>query len=595
MKTVTYGTVSAPFLATRTLLQLSRDEEKNFPLTAPVLRENFYMDDVLCGAASLMEAKALKNQLSGILKKGGMELHKWGSSHPELASNILGDYEFENPIETKTLGVSWKSQEDCFIFKIAVELKDSYTKRCVLSTIARLFDPLGLLGPVVARAKIFMQSLWSLKIDWVDELPSERAKEWHRFLEDFNSVRSICIGRCIVHPQATRVELHGFADASEKCYGAVIYCRSQSPDGATTVTLVTSKNRVAPVKSVTMPRLELCAAVLLAKLMKRVETALQMKTPPVYLWSDSTIVLAWIQKEPNLLKTFVANRVATIQHLINAEQWHHVSSEQNSADLVSRGLDPSSLLNNSLWWNGPKFLTTKDFPEKNTLSSVTDNDEFNCEFKNKDGVLRVGGRLCNSDLNFECKFPVILPCNHKLTNLIVEYFHLKYFHLGPQALLYQVRQRFWPLRGRNVCRKIVHDCLVCFKVKPITCEQIMGNLPKERVRENFPFDCSGIDFIGPFWIKSNKQRKSSLYKIYVSIFVCFVTKAVHFELVSDLTTQTFIASLKRFIARRGRPSLIFSDNGKTFIGANAELKRLYKLVINPDPELAGFLVDENIN
>ncbi|GFV49111.1 uncharacterized protein TNCV_236451 [Trichonephila clavipes] len=209
-----------------------------------------------------------------------MELHKWGSSHPELASNILGDYEFENPIETKTLGVSWKSQEDCFIFKIAVELKDSYTKRCVLSTIARLFDPLGLLGPVVARAKIFMQSLWSLKIDWIDE--------------------------CIVHPQATRVELHGFADASEKCYGAVIYCRSQSPDGATTVKLVTSKSRVAPVKSVTMPRLELCAAVLLAKLMKRVETALQMKTPPVYLWSDSTIVLAWIQKEPNLLKTFVA-------------------------------------------------------------------------------------------------------------------------------------------------------------------------------------------------------------------------------------------------------------------------------------------------
>ncbi|GFS54632.1 uncharacterized protein TNCV_2749251 [Trichonephila clavipes] len=250
MKTVTYGTVSA---ATSTLLQLSRDEEKNFPLAAPVLRENFYMVDVLCGAASLMEAKVLKNQLSGILKKGGMELHKWGSNHPEMASNILGDYEFENPIETKTLGVSWKSQEDCFIFKIAVELKDSYTKRCVLSTIARLFDPLGLLGPVVARAKIFMQSLWSLKIDWINELPSERAKEWHRILEDFNSVRSICIGRCIVHPQATRVELHGFADASEKCYEAVIYCRSQSPDGATTVKLVTSKSRVAPVKSVTMP------------------------------------------------------------------------------------------------------------------------------------------------------------------------------------------------------------------------------------------------------------------------------------------------------------------------------------------------------
>ncbi|GFY36513.1 integrase catalytic domain-containing protein [Trichonephila clavipes] len=110
--------------------------------------------------------------------------------------------------------------------------------------------------------------------------------------------------------------------------------------------------------------------------MKRNETALQMKTPPspVYLWSDSTIVLAWIQKESNLLKTFVANRFATIQHLTNIEQWHHVSSEQNPADLVSRGLDPSSFHNNSLWCNGPTFLATKEFSERNILSSVTDND-----------------------------------------------------------------------------------------------------------------------------------------------------------------------------------------------------------------------------
>ncbi|GFV35091.1 uncharacterized protein TNCV_1853081 [Trichonephila clavipes] len=191
-KTVTYGMVSVPFLATRTLLQLSRDED-NFPPAAPVLRENFYMDGVLCGAASLMEANALKNQLSGILKKGGMELHKWVSSHSKMASNIIVDYEFENPIETKTLGVSWKSQDDCFIFKITAELKYSYTKRCVLSTIARLFDPLGLLGPVVARAKIFMQSLK------IDELPSERAKDWHRFLEDFNSV-SQCFSNCGARP-----------------------------------------------------------------------------------------------------------------------------------------------------------------------------------------------------------------------------------------------------------------------------------------------------------------------------------------------------------------------------------------------------------
>ncbi|GFX43543.1 integrase catalytic domain-containing protein [Trichonephila clavipes] len=149
---------------------------------------------------------------------------------------------------------------------------------------------------------------------------------------------------------------------------------------------------------------------------------------------------------------------------------------------------------------------------KRDIKSLKENNRVSAEslikslnpFLDKDGVLRVGGRLCNSDLNFECKFPIILPCNHKLTNLIVEYFHLKYFHLGPQALLYQVRQRFLPLRGRNVCRKIVHDCLVCFKVKPITCEQMMGNLPKERVRENYPFDCSRL-----YWTVLDQEQQKA--------------------------------------------------------------------------------------
>ncbi|XP_055950878.1 uncharacterized protein LOC129984965 [Argiope bruennichi] len=109
------------------------------------------MDDILCSASSLEEAKDLKSQLSGVLAKEGMQLHKWSSSHLKLASNIDGGYDFENLIETKTLGVSWKSLEDCFVFRVAVDLKNSYNNRCVLSTIAKPFDTLGLLDLVVAK------------------------------------------------------------------------------------------------------------------------------------------------------------------------------------------------------------------------------------------------------------------------------------------------------------------------------------------------------------------------------------------------------------------------------------------------------------
>ncbi|KAF8790925.1 hypothetical protein HNY73_005868 [Argiope bruennichi] len=194
----------------------------------------------------------------------------------------------------------------------------------------------------------------------MDELPPERAKELHQFLENFKSINSICIERCIAHPHAKRTELHGFADASEKCYRAVIYCRSYSSNGIPTAKLVTSKRRVSPVKSVTIPRLELCAVALLSKLIKRVVIALQVDSPPMYLWSYSAIVLAWIQKHPNILKTFVRNRVSTIQQLTSVEQWHHVPSSQNPADLISRGLDSSSLHHSSLWWTGPPLFSTRD-------------------------------------------------------------------------------------------------------------------------------------------------------------------------------------------------------------------------------------------
>jgi hypothetical protein len=694
LTTVTYGTVSAPYLATRVLQQLSTDEESDFPLAAPVLREDYYMDDVLTGSQTLLEAKELQRQLIEIMGRGGMTLHKWCGNHSELSQNEAGGYSFSDPGETKTLGVLWNPVKDCFSFKVRVIRQKSYSKRCVLSTIAKIFDPLGLLGPVIAKAKIFLQSLWRLNIDWDEILPPPYEQEWDRFLESFDSVYDFNIERCIILEGATVVEVHGFADASERCYAAVIYCKTTNLRGDVSVRLIASKSRVSPIKSLTIPRLELCAAVLLSQLMKRVLVALKLTVNRVYFWSDSMIVLHWIQKEPADLKQFVASRVATIQELTYIPQWRHVSSQENPADLISRGMEPDKLIQCELWWEGPSFLrsdlpagtrvleTISDdnyFLELKPISStlLTVNSDFNLfedlinrtnnflklihilvyifrflnnvrstlskkvgamtveeftfardsliknvqvryfsreisclkkgssvapnskikflnPFIDSSGLIRVGGRLSNSDLEYNQKFPIVLPSKDKLTKLIFSHYHKRDLHIGPQGLLNAVRQDFWPLGGRNLARKVVHDCVICFKANPICSTQIMGNLPPERVRPSPPFSNVGVDFCGPFNIQYKNQRKGILQKMYVCIFVCMATKAVHFEIVSDMTTESFIATLKRFFSRRGKCSTIFSDNATNFTGASSELKSLLEAAVKGERDVSRFLTSEKI-
>ncbi|GFX17276.1 integrase catalytic domain-containing protein [Trichonephila clavipes] len=363
LSTVTYGTTSAPFLATRTLKQLALDEAGNFPLGSSVVMSDMYIDDVLTGAETLLEAKELKNQLINIFAKGGMVLHKWCGNNTELIE-VSENYDFSDSSEIKVLGVYWNPKHDCFSFRVKIDLHELNTKRDVLSTIARIYDPLGLLGPVVAKLKIFLQKLWMLKIDWTDLLPDTINREWLQFVESLQVVNDININRCIVVEQLEVIELHGFSDASQSAYGAVVYCKSITSDRKMLVHLIDCKSRVAPTKQTTIPRLELCAAVLLAKLVHRVKQALKLNVTNTFLWSDSMIVLSWIRKESYQLKTFVANRIATIQEMTSSEQWRYVATEDNPADFVSRGMDSLKLKTCELWWNGPKFLMSNQYPQR---------------------------------------------------------------------------------------------------------------------------------------------------------------------------------------------------------------------------------------
>ncbi|XP_035219447.1 uncharacterized protein LOC118192560 [Stegodyphus dumicola] len=381
LNTVTYGTSNAPYLATRALKQLAIDESQNLPLASSVALTDFYVDDILSGESSLEKARILQSQLIDLLKLGKMELHKWRANHPDLlvSENKVtahSEYTFEEQQESsssvKTLGVLWNPQTDCFLFAMTIPHSNSYSKRDVLSLISKMFDPLGLIGPVVTKAKIFMQRLWLAKLDWNDTLPDSMAKEWINFVSTLSELSNLKIPRFVF--QENHIVLHGFADASSSAYGAAIYVQALPVSGLPTVRLLCSKSRVAPIKTLSIPRLELSGCLLLSRLMDKVISSLNVKVEKVILWSDSTISLAWIRKSPHLLKTFVSNRVALIQELTGSYQWKYVPSECNPADVISRGLDANDILTCDIWWNGPDLLREDMHYPEQPLEPTTDND-----------------------------------------------------------------------------------------------------------------------------------------------------------------------------------------------------------------------------
>lgn len=502
--------------------------------------------------------------------------------------------------------------------------------------------------------------------------------KWTAFRDQLPLLCELQFQRHVILENSVCIQLHAFADASEKAYGAVVYLRSSDRSGAVKVALLCSKTRVAPTKQISLPRVELCAAQLSAQLVDRIVNTLQQRIDKVVYWTDSKIVLSWINAPAYNWKTFVANRVANIQELSDPTNWYHVRTEENPADVASRGTTPRGLIDSDLWLNGPAFLRSDsewcgetitalaDPPERkqqkiSLLAIEGDDDLIEClkqknsfikilrvfaicyrfvdnitaksnnqpkrcmqlklynsidadeleraligcvryiqshkfgneiqqlskskplskrssiaslnPFLDGDNILRVGGRLRNSTLPYNSKHPILLPANHSFTSALVVHFHEKNLHAGPQALLAALRQRFWPIKGKELCRKTVRHCIRCFHARPPIIGQLMGDLPSERLSPTRPFTNTGIDFMGPIQIH-HKIRGKRPTKAYVAIFVCFWSKAVHLEVVSDLSTDAFLAALKRFVGRRGLPSNIYTDNATNFIGAKNELLEL---------------------
>ncbi|XP_038062578.1 uncharacterized protein LOC119733069 [Patiria miniata] len=433
---------------------------------------------------------------------------------------------------------------------------------------------------------------------------------------------------------------------------------------------------MCPKRSISIPRLELTAAVLSVQLSKMVQEELRLPITDIVFWNDSTSVLQYIRNESRRLRTFVANRVARIQDATDESQWRYVNTASNPADEGSRGLSAERMIKDGRWLKGPQFLMmnedhwpippvvmqgTVPNPDILPLNDALERDpelkrvvtqtalvrekpkvnEFLTKYLSwnrlkrgvawllrfvqylhthckgladdsslKQGglsverdrctsleeagdghlrkevqgatvlssqtescfdgcILRVGGRLRNAPIDQEMKHPIILPSNHKVTELVIIHHHLLVGHSGVGMTWSSLREKFWVVRGGATVRRVIGNCFECKKRNAPLRQQFMGDLPAARVTpDNPPFTSVGVDYFGPVYVKQGRSH----IKRYGCIFTCLSMRVVHLEVAHSLDTDAFINALRRFIARRGKPQIIMSDNGTNFVGGERELR-----------------------
>jgi hypothetical protein len=684
LTTVTYGVASSPYQALRVLHQLERDEGHKFKRALGVLTTETYVDDIITGAETIPDTLTLQRQVTELLDAGGLELKKWASNCPAVLQDVPAEnrvmessFDPKDHCSVKILGLHWDPVLDILSYH-SESPTSAITKRSVLSTIAKIYDPLGILSPITFWAKCFMQVLWKNDYHWDQPISTEMASSWKTFSSELPCVSSVSVQRYIPTEQSSNISLLGFSDASLSGYAAVVYIRLEYNSMPPTVHLITARSKVAPLKSgrvvepLSVPRLELCGALLLAQTLHRIQTTLASKIniQEVHAWTDSTVVLSWLTSQQIEFKIFVTNRLKRIFELLPNCHWHYIPTHQNPADCASRGMYPKEMLSHSLYWNGPDLLkqsinhwTTTRFnvvpndllPERKLVSEtvhlvtlpysdtswlerfsnftrlqrvlvyirrfiargrqlpaysgyirqseledalkvlvkITQSQNFYSfilslssykttaipaslarlsPFIDSDGIIRVGGRLRHANANENLKHPILLPKSCVLTTLLVHHFHINYLHAGPQLVSSLIRARFWIISSRSVIRHIIFKCVPCATYRASIPSPVMGDLPKSRVQSIRPFSNVGIDCAGPFAIKEGKRRNARASRCYLAIFVCMAVKAVHVEVVSDLSTPAFIAALHRFVSRRGIPMNIYSDCGTNFQGADNVLR-----------------------
>ncbi|XP_055604521.1 uncharacterized protein LOC129752777 [Uranotaenia lowii] len=691
MDVATFGATCSPCIAQYVKNRNAMEHASEFPLAAEDIMKDHYMDDYLKSVDTADEAVELVNQVRLVHSKGGFEIRNFTSNSKEVLDRLgkikdrqqkalyleTGLNTVENP--ERVLGMIWNPQEDVFTFDALqiealrqMDSKEPPTKRQVLKIIMSVFDPLGLIAHFVIHGKILMQEIWKYGCDWDERIPAELQETWFQWSDKLKKLNQVNVPRCLFknsNPASfNTLQLHTFVDASEAAYSGVVYARIID-EGVPKCAIIAAKTKVAPLKPLSIPRLELQAAVEGSRLIERITNALTLPISRRFIWSDSTTVLAWLRSDSRRYHQFVSCRVGEILRTTSINEWRYVPTKLNVADEATKWKTEPSFDPQSRWFTGPDFLRKPEsewpskfqptsspeeeirttcvhhahvfqpqidysrysqfhrlqramayflriiswfkgndialearvleaeeienaenflwrqvqmeaYPEEynrllhQTEDSLAEKNTINkrsllyqmTPYMDENRVLRMNSRIGAAPATaYETKYPVFLPKEHRVTYLLVHHYHRRFLHGNHETVVNEIRQRFQIPHLRTLVKRVGKECQMCKIKKAVPKLPIMAPLPAVRLTPFIkPFTHTGIDYFGPQMVKQGR----SLVKRWVALFTCLTIRAVHLEIVYSLSTQSCVMAIRRFIARRGSPATIYTDNGTNFLGAN---------------------------
>lgn len=664
---IIFGLAVSPYV----LCAVIRQHAQKYPsdLCSSLLINNLYMDNFLYTCSSIDEMKKIFHQTTSRMSEGGFDLCSWNSN----SSDLRNLFERESKISThqcseeRVLGYLFNIESDTFSLS-DFNLGDITTKRQLLSEVAKVFDPLSLFLPVTIRGRLLVKRTWEQEIGWDEEVDQELKHAWGKLHKDLDALKQLKFPRSCFETDDSVLSISIFCDASTLCYGFVVYISSESQGP----NILWSKGKVAPAKGKTLPMLELLSVFLALKCLPQVLSSFSnTKFKEVRIFSDSQITLAWLLYGGKKNKSiFVRNRIQDIRQMTDSLEkeysisstFHYVKSEENPADLITRGISLKEFERKFRFWShGPEWLSSDptywpkteceylengvslttschhvftvieetktppvvDFSRFSSFNSLirvcsllyrfsaANRDSLVCDrkarlfclrtmqresfskeleflekvrenpstslrppdlvnnlnlFFDDDGLIRSKGRLSRSNYyEYDVINPILMGKHHRLTYLLVRQSHFDCKHLGIQATLTNIRLKgFWITSARTTIKRVLSDCIVCKKFNNFAFQYPrFTNFSKAQVDLFRPFRHVGIDFTKHWWVKV--KGSSSSQKMFILIYTCMHVRAIYLDLVPDMTTQSFVQSFQRFVAKFGVPDVIYSDNARSFI------------------------------